>query len=104
MKKSNSLKDFLTLTHRIMHLALQGLLRVDFLHETSKILMEFSACDSVEMWLRERGKFYRSEVKRATNQPFYFEIMPSGKDKQGRVIPDFKKCTCFEKICQDVFI
>ncbi|MCJ7579231.1 MAG: hypothetical protein MUP98_01705 [Candidatus Aminicenantes bacterium] len=37
------------LSNQIMHLALCGLLRFDFLHEASAILLEFTGSDSVVM-------------------------------------------------------
>ncbi len=103
-KRDYSLDDFLTLTHRIMHFAFQGLLRVDFLREASEILVEFSGCDSVEMWLKERGKFYRSEVNRASEQPFHFEIMPTQNDEYGRAVPILENDIGIERICKDVFL
>lgn len=103
-KRDYSLDDFLTLTHRIMHLAFQGLLRVDFLREVSEILVEFSDCDSVEMWLKERGKFYRSEVKSSSKRPFHFEIMPTQNDEYGRAVPILENDIGIERICKDVFL
>ncbi len=103
-KREYSLDDFLTLTHRIMHFAFQGLLRVDFLREVSAILIEFSGCDSVEMWLKERGKFYRSEVDRSSNKPFHFEIMPTEKDEFGKIFPVLKSESGIDRICGDVFL
>lgn len=100
----NLLKDFRTLTHRIMQLALQGLLRTDFLHEVSKILKEFSKCEAIEMWLKERGKFYRSLAMASPNQPFQFEIMPSINDVKGRNIPDIKKNSHMDQISKDIFL
>ncbi len=103
-KRDYSLDDFLTLTHRIMHFAFHGLLRVDFLREVSEILVEFSDCDSVEMWLKERGKFYRSEVNRSLGQPFHFEIMPTQNDEYGRAVPILENDIGIERICKDVFL
>jgi signal transduction histidine kinase len=100
----NSLKDYRTLTHRIMQLALQGLLRTDFLHEASKILMEFSGCDSVEMWLMERGKFYRSTVGKSSNRAFQFEIMPAIKNVDGRNEPDIKEDSKLGQMCKNIFL
>jgi two-component system NtrC family sensor kinase len=92
------------LSYQIMQLALEGLLRVDFLHQASKILMEYSGSDSVGMWLKERGKFYRSEVTRSKILPFYFEILPVEKDKNGRIIPKLRENTWLERLSQDIFI
>jgi len=104
MAREYSLDDFLPLTHRIMHLAFQGLLRVDFLHETSKILLEFAECDSVEMWLWERGKFYRSELMSSPGQSFHYEIMPYKTDAHGIAVPVLTSNSVMARICRDIFI
>ncbi len=103
-KRRNDFEKIRHLSFQIMQLALEGLLRVDFLHEASKILMDFSGSDSVGMWLKERGKFYRSEVTRSRVCPFRFEIMSVEKDKFGRIIPKLKENTWLERISRDVFI
>jgi two-component system NtrC family sensor kinase len=99
-----SLGDFLSLTHQIMHLAFQGLLRVDFLREASRILVKFSDCDSVEMWLKERGKFYRSEIMQAQKSKFSFEIIPIERDELGNAIPVLRNDSDVERIYRDVFL
>ncbi len=101
---NNALEDIRNLSNQIMHLALSGLLRIDFLNEASKILMEFSGSDSVVMWLKERGKFYRSELPSLKNDSFSFEIMAVEKDKQERVIPILKRDTWLELQSRDVFL
>jgi len=103
-KSRNDFERIRHLSYQIMQLALQGLLRVDFLHEASKILMEFSGSESVGMWLNERGKFYRSEVTRSKVRPFRFEIMSVEKDKAGRMIPELRENTWQERLSRDIFI
>ena len=102
--QDNDLENIRNLSNQIMHLALSGLLRIDFLSEASKILMEFTKSDSVVMWLKERGKFYRSELLRSQNDPFSFEIMTIEKDKQERIIPKLKRDTWLERQSRDVFL
>lgn len=97
-------EDSRNLSHQIMQLALRGLLRIDFLNEASKILMEFSGCDSVEMWLMERGKYYCSEVTRSKKRPFRFEIMPIVKDKKGRNVPRLKGNSHLEQLCSNILL
>jgi len=100
----NSFEDFRVLSHQIMHLALRGLLRIDFLNEASKILMEFSGCDSVQMWLKERGKYYCSEVTRSKKRPFHFEIIPTMENDEGRIIPKLRKGSSLEHLCRDIIL
>lgn len=97
-------EDSLNLSHQIMNLALRGLLRIDFLNEASNILIEFSGCDSVEMWLKERGKYYRSEVTRSKKHPFRFEIMPIIKDEKGRYIPRLRRNSHLEQLCLNLLL
>ena len=100
----NTFEDFRNLSHRIMLLALRGLLRIDFLNEALKILMEFSGCDSVQMWLRERGKYYCSEATRSKKRPLRFKIMPAVESDTGRVIPKIRKNSYLDHLCQDVIL
>lgn len=103
-KKSNDFERIRSLSYRIMRLALQGLLRVDFLHEACEIIMDFSGSDAVGMWLKERGKFYRCEVVRSSKHPFFFEIIPAVKDKSGELTPRLKKKNWEEQLSRDIFI
>ena len=102
--KHNLFGDFRYLSHQIMDLALRGPLRIDFLNEVSNILMEFSQCDSVEMWLKERGKYYRIELTCDKKLPFHFEIMPAVKDGADRIKPKILKELFFEQFCQDILL
>ena len=100
--QDNDLENIRNLSNQIMHLALSGLLRIDFLSEASVILMEFTKSDSVVMWLKERGKFYRSELLCSQKDPFSFEIMPIEKDKHGRLIPKLKREAWLERQSREV--
>jgi hypothetical protein len=55
---------FPILSHRILNLANRGVLRPQFQQEVSRMILGFSGCDAVELWLKDRGKYYREEVKR----------------------------------------
>ena len=103
-KSRNDFDRIRHLSYQIMQLALEGFLRVDFLHEASKILMEYSGSDSVGMWLKERGKFYRSEVTRSKVRPFHFEIISVEKDNAGRIIRKLRENTWLERLSRDIFI
>ena len=101
---SSDFKTILNLSTQIMHLAFSGLLRVDFLNEASKILLKSSRSDSVIMWLKERGKFYRSELLRSQKNPFNFEIMPGIESKEHRIIPKLRENTKLERLSREVFL
>jgi len=100
----NAFEDFRILSHQIMRLALHGFLRIDFLNEAAKILMEFSGCDSVQMWLKERGKYYCCEVTRSKKRSLHLEIMPIMESDEGRIIPKLGKNLYLEQLCRDVIL
>jgi signal transduction histidine kinase len=56
------MKGFHTVSYRILQLANQGLLRTDFQHQVSKILIPFTGCDAIELWLKDHGKYYPSKT------------------------------------------
>jgi two-component system NtrC family sensor kinase len=92
------------LSNQIMHLAISGLLRYDFLKEVSKVLIKSSGSDSVVIWLKERKKFYLSELLRSQKHPFSFEIMPGVVDKEHGIIPKLRKNTWLERLSRKVFL
>jgi len=98
-----SFEEFRLLTNQIMQLAMRGLLRIDFLNEASRILMEFSGCDTVEMWLKERGRYYRGEVNRSRKPQFRFEIMPT-EEAEGRIVPKVKAKHLLGRLCLDIML
>ncbi len=62
------IRVFHTVLYRILQLADQGLLRTDFQHEVSKLLIEFTGCDSIVLWLKDHEKYYPSEGTRLSNR------------------------------------
>jgi len=80
-------KEFQTLSHQILLLANQGFLRPDFQREVSRMILDFSGADEVELWLKDHGKYFRSVVKRHPPNPFLFGIRSSAQNEDGEIIP-----------------
>jgi two-component system NtrC family sensor kinase len=95
-------EDFRTLSHRILFYANRSVPRIDFIHEVSKIIMEFSGCDAAELWLKEGIKCNRFEVKRHSKQPFRFETMSCTQNENGETIPCVQSDSSLERICSDI--
>lgn len=97
-------RDYQTLSHRILELANRGVLRVDFMHEVSRILLEFSGCDMVELRMKAHGKYYRSCLLRNSSKASIFEIMDCARSKEGRIVGCFRDGSCEEILCRDIFL
>jgi len=96
------LKDFRALSQQILKYANQGLLRPHFQQEVSKMIMNFSGCDAVEMWLKEHGKYFRCEAKRPSKQPFSLEIKSYVQNKRGEIIPSPDDDPNLVYLCSDL--
>ena len=58
------IEDSVKLSREILHWANRGLPRTDFLHEVSKVLMDSTGCDAVEIRLNDGDLHYRWEAAR----------------------------------------
>ncbi len=92
-------EDFRDLSHRILHYANRGGPTIDFLREVSKMLMDFSGCDAVELRLKEGENYSRCEVNRHAKQFFRFEIIPRAENEECKSIPGSQKDSGFERLC-----
>lgn len=74
--------DFAVLSRRILHFASRGTPKIDFLRGITEILLRFSGCDVIELWLSEDKHFHRYEASRSetpkdSDFSFSFRILPS---------------------------
>lgn len=83
-KNKKQARDIRALSYQILQLANRGLLRIDFQREVSKMLIDFSGCDSIELWLRDHEKYYRCKASQQPNRSFKIKFMPSVQHKAGR--------------------
>ncbi len=93
-------QDFSALSRRILKLANRGASRVEFQHEVSKMLIEFSGCDALELRVTEDKLHYRWEVTMATHVSFRFEKLPYAKDEKGVPLPCLPDDSGLEQTCR----
>jgi signal transduction histidine kinase len=75
---------------------------MDFLRETSSVLMEFCGCDAVEIRLNESDLHYRWEAKQQPQNAVRFERVKWTAVGDGKVIPAAQDDTDLERLCDDV--
>jgi hypothetical protein len=80
-------EEFRTLSHRMLKYANRGLPRVDFAREVSRMLIDFSGCDALELRLKRSDKYYRCEAKRGAEPWFWYEQLKCSLAPDGRTIP-----------------
>lgn len=81
-------EDVRDLSHRILQYASRGTLRTNFQQTVSKMILEFSGCDAVELWVKEHNKYFRCKMKRHPDQSFPSEITTLSQNEKGEMISE----------------
>jgi len=68
------LNDLNSFSHQILFYANRGLLRIDFMQEIAKMLLDFSGCDVVELWVKKENDQNRLEIAKISKKSFQFEV------------------------------
>jgi len=94
--------DFRDLSHRILHYASRAAPVADFLREASKMILDFSGCDSVELRLKEGDSCFLCEAKRRAKQSFLYEHIPRAEEHDGVSSSGSQKDSPLERLCDDI--
>jgi len=97
-------EDFRTLSHQILQYANRGILRINFQQEVSKMIMEFSGCDAVELWVKDHDRYYRCRGSRHPGASFSFEITPCAQDENGDTAPRSDEDAKIFYLCRDIIL
>jgi two-component system NtrC family sensor kinase len=93
---------FQLLSQRILHYANRGEPRIDFLRGICKLLLEFSGCAAVELWLKEGDEYYRCLSKLEPEISFEHKSIPSKVDENGKTIPIPQEDSDLERLRADI--
>jgi len=94
--------DFRSLSHQILDFSNRGVPRIDFLHEILRMLIGFSGCDAVELWLREDDKFTQCYMTQKSEDSFKYNIALSLESVDGVTIPDLKESSIINSLRLDI--
>jgi two-component system NtrC family sensor kinase len=87
LPSSKPMEAFRTLARQILQYANRGILRAEFQRAVSKMILDFSGCDAVELWVKEHEKYFRCQAEHHRDQPSSLDVSPVLQDGQGRLIP-----------------
>jgi len=83
-------RDFHDFSHRVLHHATRGVPGIDFLREITKMLLDFSGCDAVEVSVRREDKCYHCEAICDCTDPVVVEITRRDHKTQDPLLDHFK--------------
>gem|GEM_PF-3778836 len=96
------IEDSVKLSRTILHWANRGLPRIDFLRGVSKVLMDFTGSDAVEVRLCDGDLHYRWEAARRPESAARFELVRWTLNDDGTIIPASRDNSDLERLCRDV--
>jgi hypothetical protein len=91
---------------KILHYANRGLPHIDFLREVSKMLMELSGCDALELRVKDPKLQYRWEASKQPRWAFRFVILEDSRKENHQIpnLPPPQNGSGLERVCQDVLL
>ncbi len=101
-RRSLRSEDSAGLSRKILHCANRSLSRVDFLNEVSRVFMDASVCDAVEVRLSEGNLHYRWQAARRPQSMSRLDLVNWAQDGHGRVIPALSENSDLESVCGHV--
>src|SRR4030042_2043206 len=68
------------------------------------MIIDFSGCDAVELWLKDHDKYFRSRAGRHPEGPVQSEIMPCAQNENGEILPDSKYDPNLFSLCRGMIL
>ena len=94
--------DFRSLKLYILDLSNSDIPRIDFLQKIVRRLINFSGCDTVELWLREENRFFQYYFSQKNKNSFKHNVTQLSENEDGVRIPILKDNTVISRIRLDV--
>ncbi len=99
---SSRTKDkFSELSQDILRCANSIFPRVEFVNKISSMLLAFSECDSVELWLKREQKLVRYKIARVPGHSFSYKRIPFSVDSDGRISCLAESTTITQRLLMD---
>ncbi|MBW2312225.1 MAG: hypothetical protein JRF35_14350 [Deltaproteobacteria bacterium] len=96
------IEGFGALLRWILSYANHGISRIDLLRELTKMLYDFSGCDSVELRIKHDDKYYRCEASQQAVPSISCEILSPRQDEHGNSIPSSQDHSGLELLCKAI--
>jgi signal transduction histidine kinase len=98
----NRAETFSVVSHRLLEYANLGLRKGDFVREASRLLIEYSECDEVEIRLIDHGKLSLFQYVPDANPPFSISVTPCTYDAAGNPALSADRGSDIDWLCREV--
>ena len=106
--KTNSTRklpdDFHNLSHQVLLSSNSGVLRINFIQEVVKMLLDFSGCDAIELWIKKENNRNHIEIASISNDSFRFETKSFFHKEKGKIFHENNHDSELKILCGEIFL
>lgn len=99
---SKSVEDFSNFSHQVLSYVNRAVPNIDYLREISKMLMDFSRSDSVELWLKKDDKLAHCKITRQAEHSFHYEEIVPSEYKREEIVTNRKGYSIIDRLRTDI--
>lgn len=92
-------EDFRILANQIVQFENQSASKTKFFQRTSELLLDFSGCDVIEIWLKKEHTKSDFTVIKCTKHSFQYQNIPYNSPKKSKMTGDESD---IEQLCKDI--
>jgi two-component system NtrC family sensor kinase len=100
-KMTENLRD---LSHQVLYYANRGIPRIDFMREVTRMLIDFSGCDVVEMRIKRSDKYFLCEAVRGNKVSFRIDHLSCEQIEKDKMIPCSQSDSGIETLCHNIML
>jgi hypothetical protein len=97
-------ESFRALSHQVLYYANRGIPRIDFMREVTKMLIDFSGCDVVEIRIKRGDKYFLCETIRDNKFSFRIDHLPCTQIEKDKMIPCLQSDSGIETLCHNIML
>jgi len=90
------------LTQKIFNSTSRGFHRPEFLCEVSKMILDFSGCDAVALWLKEGDRIYRCETLKGVNHFPKLDAISFPEPSRGKTSGHLQTSARLWRLCMNI--
>jgi len=96
------LRELGPVSRKIFHFSNLGIPRIECLRKMSRMLIEFSGCNNIELWMTDEGLKYQWKAKCEPEEDFSFRILDESHEKITDIQKNGDSSHSLKSFCSDI--
>jgi len=100
--QSLDFESFQNLSYKIINYSNLGISLNDFLKKILKVLIDFTQCNSLEIWVQDNDKYIHCSLTPEDKESFQFELIPAKAGNGKKKIPNLSEDSLIPRLLIDI--